>query len=74
MNTPPIDAKPLHQDLAHIQVIADRFWGLPIVGTKTWNSLSLNEALPANRKKQFYEEYPFQKVVLAAFLSQFMQI
>jgi hypothetical protein len=55
-------------------------WGLPTVGTKTWNSLlkqpveSLNEALCADRKRQFDKEYPFQKVVLAAFLSQFMRI
>ena len=55
-------------------------WGLPIVGTKTWNSLlkqpleSFNEALCADRNKQFYEEYPFQKVVLTAFLPQFIEI
>src|SRR5258708_6824383 len=54
-------------------------WGLPIVGTKTWNSLlnqpieSLGEALCLDRKKQFQEEYHSQKVGRAAFLSQFKQ-
>jgi hypothetical protein len=50
------------------------FWVLPIVGTKTWNSLlnqpveSLNKVLYVNKKKQFYEDCPFQKVVFAAFI------
>jgi hypothetical protein len=54
-------------------------WGLPIVGTKTWNSLlnqpveGLDEGLRLDRKKQFQEEYHSQKIGFAAFLSQFKQ-
>lgn len=49
------------------------------MGTKTWNSLlnqpgeGLNKALCVDKKKQLYEEYLFQKVTLAAFISQFSQ-
>jgi hypothetical protein len=50
-----------------------------MVGTKTWNSLlnqpveSLDEDHYLDRKKQFQEEYPSQKVGHTAFLSQFKQ-
>jgi hypothetical protein len=53
--------------------------GLPIVGTKTRNSLlnqpveSLDETLCLARKKQFQEKEHARKVGLAIFLSQFEQ-
>ncbi len=52
---------------------------LPIVGTKTWNSLlnqpakSLDETLFLDSWKLFQEEYRSQKVVFTAFLFQFKQ-